>query len=132
MADQMLHFPARSSSALDPLLEDAALSSDAAVVPPPPTPAIPLAPARYRGLFLVKGERLEGHVSPASMHGSAISQTRIIVAQVEQEIAAIAARRQAERFGRVHPMPAADRARDSRRDTPWAVLVRLLRTMKRD
>ncbi|WP_103933110.1 hypothetical protein [Bryocella elongata] len=126
MADQMLQFPSRSSSAVEPKL-DAAPEE----VMPPETSSGDQA-CRYRGLFLVKGNRPAAGTAPVTGRSSRVSQTRMIVAQVEQEIANLAARRQAERFGRVHPMPGADSSRrELRRDTPWAVVARLLRSLDR-
>jgi len=121
MADRMLPFPARSSSAvdhaLDPMPEEL-IQPDAA----------PSAWPQYRGLFLVKGEHAACSTAPAATRSSRISQTRRIVAQVEQEIAAVAARSQAERFGHVHPITA-PRSSEAVRDTPWAVLTRLVRSL---
>jgi hypothetical protein len=124
MADRMLHFPARSSSAIKPDLEDSAEEP----IQPPATLA------RYRGLVLVKSDHLPADAAATPTRGSRLAQTRRIVAQVEQEIAAIAARRRAERFGGLHAMPVADirgAERAARRDTPWAVLARLLRSLRR-
>lgn len=119
MADRMLHFPARASSELEPEFG------------PLPEKPVRRSPARYRGLALVKGQH---DAAPAPARGSRLNQTRMIVAQVEQEIAAIAARRQAERFGRVQAMPATNTdgcPSGTKRDTPWGVLARLIRALRR-
>jgi len=115
MADRMLPFPARSSSAVDHALD-------------PMPDAAPSAWPQYRGLFLVKGEHAACSTAPAATRSSRISQTRRIVAQVEQEIAAVAARSQAERFGRVHPITV-PRSSEASRETPWTVITRLVRSL---
>lgn len=125
MADRMFVLPPRAVSA----------SAARAVTEAPSSVATE--PMPRHGLHLVKGER--GTVAPpppragqqAGLHagqraGERAWQTRAIVAQVEREVAAMAARRSAEFSGRI----AVEVPRPERRDTPWSVIARIVRQLR--
>jgi hypothetical protein len=113
MADRTIVFPSRSSSAVkvDPSRPSAAAETVAAKAPAS-------AAVVRRGLTLVKGNGAAA-ISTRVLTPR-LSQTQAIVAQVEREVAAMAARRAvAQRSGVPLPAPG--------RETPWRVLARVLR-----
>lgn len=123
MSDHMLLFPSRSSSACEP--EEVSDPSQHF------SPA-PASPSRYRGLTLVKGRNVAPK-APLLTGEARLWRTREIIAQVEQEIAARAARQHNERFGQVHAIPSREASASGRlrRDTPWSVAGRVLRSLLR-